>query len=259
MAEDQQPEDGAVMPLPASIQAAWGLTERSQRGPKPGLTLDRIVLAGIAVADAEGLDAVSMSRVAAELGSSPMSLYRYVGAKTELLQLMVDTAMGPPEPVPDGAEWRDALGGWGDAALTAYLRQPWLIRVPTPAPPITPNQLRWMEAGLACLRTTSLAVHEKLSSILLVSGLARYWASLTADLADAARATGRPDPSAGFGGAVMKLIDPAEFPEVTKAVLSGSLDEEESNFPRDEMRFSLDRVLDGLEALVERRGTSSTG
>ena len=71
--------------LPASIAAAWGLRERPARGPKPGLSLERIVAAAVAVARAEGVEAVSMSRVARELGSSPMSLYRYVGAKDELV------------------------------------------------------------------------------------------------------------------------------------------------------------------------------
>ena len=70
------------MDLPASIEAAWGLRERPHRGPKPGLSLARIVEAGVQVAEAEGLAAVSMSRVAAELGAAPMSLYRYVRPRT---------------------------------------------------------------------------------------------------------------------------------------------------------------------------------
>src|SRR5258708_38184003 len=71
--------------FPASLDVAWGLRDRPHRGPKPGLSLDRIVVAGVKVAQAEGLAAVSMSRVAAELGTGPMSLYRYVAAKEEVL------------------------------------------------------------------------------------------------------------------------------------------------------------------------------
>src|SRR5690348_482873 len=82
--------------LPPAVAAAWGVRGRPHKGPKPGLTLARIVTAAIGVADAEGLAAVSMSRVATELGAAPMSLYRYVTGKDELLELMVDTAMGPP-------------------------------------------------------------------------------------------------------------------------------------------------------------------
>src|SRR5215468_2656297 len=81
--------------LPASVAAAWGVRDRPHKGPKPGLSLERIVAAAVQVADAEGLAAVSMSRVAAELGTAPMSLYRYVTAKDELLALMLDAAYGP--------------------------------------------------------------------------------------------------------------------------------------------------------------------
>src|SRR5687767_11700404 len=95
--------------LPASLAAAWGLRTRSAKGPRPGLTLDRIVAAGVHVATTEGLGAVSMGRVAAELGAATMSLYRYVTAKNELLDLMVDAAVGPPPAAPPGEEWRDGM------------------------------------------------------------------------------------------------------------------------------------------------------
>ena len=80
--------------LPATVAAAWGVRERSQKGPKPGLSLARIVDAGVRVADSEGLDAVSMGRVAASLDTAPMSLYRHVSSKEELVRLMVDAAWG---------------------------------------------------------------------------------------------------------------------------------------------------------------------
>src|SRR3954463_14399030 len=103
---------GSEPPLPASLEAAWGRRARPTRGPKPALSLERIVDAAVALAQAEGIGAVSMARVAGELGSSPMSLYRYVAAKDELLALMVDAALGP---VPQAAEDRD----WGGRP------QPW--------------------------------------------------------------------------------------------------------------------------------------
>ena len=82
--------------IPPSIELAWGLRDRGTRGPKRGLTLERIVAAGIEVAARDGLEAVSMAGVAEELGAGTMSLYRYVDSKDELLTLMVDTALGPP-------------------------------------------------------------------------------------------------------------------------------------------------------------------
>ncbi len=246
------------MPVPASIQAAWGVRERTARGPRPGLSLERIVAAGVAVAGAEGIGAVSMSRVAAELGASTMSLYRYVASKSELLALMVDAEMGPPPELPAEAGWRAGVEHWTRAALAAYLRGPWAVRVPIPGPPITPNQIRWLEAGLGCLAGTGLSEREKLSTILLLSGLARYQAEIAADFTDAARETGLPDPTAGYGAALMRLASKKEFPAVHAAVLSGSMDGDSEDFSGDELQFSLDRVLDGLEVLIERRARSQT-
>jgi AcrR family transcriptional regulator len=251
---DQEPApEPPTMAIPASIRAAWGVTARPARGPRPGLSLDRIVQAAIGVAGSEGLDAVSMGRVASELGSSPMALYRYVGSKDELLALMVDTAMGAmPEPV-DGDGWRANLTRWSMAALGAYLASPWVVRVPIPAPPITPNQIRALEMGLRCLRGTGLTHQEKLSTILLVSGLVRYYGTLTADFTDAYEAAGGVDPSAGYGRAVVQLVDPQRFPEVMAAIGSGTLDDEDPQFALTEVTFGLDRIMDGLETLIAER------
>src|SRR3954451_19235158 len=96
-------------PLAASLEAAWGRRARPTKGPKPGLSLERIVEAAVALAQAEGIGAVSMARVAGGLGSCPMSLYRHVAAKDELLALMVDAALGPvPSPAPQ-EDWRAGL------------------------------------------------------------------------------------------------------------------------------------------------------
>jgi hypothetical protein len=78
--DDEQMGTEPPWELPASIAAAWGLRERPHKGPKPGLSLNRIIDAAVRLAASQGLDAVSMSRVASELGASTMSLYRYVSA-----------------------------------------------------------------------------------------------------------------------------------------------------------------------------------
>src|SRR5688572_30415165 len=96
--------------LPPALAAVWGLRERPRRGPKPGLTLDAIVDAAVALADADGLGAVSMSRVAEKLGFTTMSLYRHVSSKDELLMLMMEAAIGAPTPSADPApNWRAAM------------------------------------------------------------------------------------------------------------------------------------------------------
>src|SRR5580692_1854335 len=128
---------GSVAGLPGSVAAAWGVRERPHKGPKPALSLSRIVAAAVRVADTEGLDAVSMGRVAAELGTAPMSLYRHVSAKDELLTLMVDAAWGDsPEPGAPGESWRAGLSRWAWAMRAQARRHPWVVRIALNSLPI---------------------------------------------------------------------------------------------------------------------------
>ena len=129
--------------LRASVQAAWGLSPRASKGPRPGLSLPQIVASAMAIASSEDLAAVSMSRVAADLGVATMSLYRYVGAKDELLTLMMDAALqGLPEAVSPGEHWRPALARWARANLAALRQHPWVVRIPVGGPPSCPTRWR---------------------------------------------------------------------------------------------------------------------
>jgi AcrR family transcriptional regulator len=243
--------------LPPSLAAAWGLRTRPGRGPKPGLTLERIVAAGVKVAATDGLGAVSMSRVAAELGAATMSLYRYVTAKDELLDLMVDAAIGaPPDPAPAG-DWRSGLSGFAHAHLDLLRQQPWIVRVPITTPPVTPNQVGWMNYGLTILRDTGLLQGERLSTIMTVSGLVRNWAVLTADISAAARASGETADEAmlGYGQLLARLVDPRRFPAIGELVASGLLDAPAEE-PDEDFEFGLARLLDGIEALIRRRAAT---
>ena len=246
--------------LPASIQAAWGVRERPARGPRPALSLDRIVAAAVKVAAADGMGAVSMSRVAAELGVSTMSLYRYVAAKDELLALMVDAAFeSPPEPAP-GEGWRESLERWARAELAVYRRHPWVLRVPIGGPPTTPNQVAWLERGLACLAGSGLREEEKLSVILLLTGYDRTQATLEADIAAAmAAGVAGAQPMTSYGRTLARLTDPERFPALHAAIAAGALDAPEGEIGEDDMdiefTFGLERVLDGIETLIENRRT----
>jgi AcrR family transcriptional regulator len=247
-------DDGGGTGLPASIEAAWGLRARPAKGPKPGLSIERIVAAGVAVAAAEGGAAVSMHRVATELGTSAMSLYRYVASKGELLELMFDAAVGSPPctKAPDEG-WREGLSRWAWAQRDLFRRQPWILDVPISGPPITPNNVAWMEEGLRCLGGTGLDEGEKLGVILLLAGFVRNEARLAADLAAAALASGSTVEAAmaGYGRLLSRLVDPERFPAVTAAIASGVLDR--ADHPDADFTFGLERVLDGVDVLVRAR------
>lgn len=242
--------------LPASVRAAWGLAERPRRGPKPALSLERIVAAAVDVAASEGLAAVSMQRVAAELGSSPMGLYRYVAAKDELLALMVDAGLGEPPAAPEPGEgWRTGLERWAWAYHDVLLRHSWALGIPV-GPAVTPNLTRWMEHGLRSLAATGLSEGEKLSVLLLLSGYVRNDAAIGVQLAV------RPgDPEEGvmpsWGRLLALLIDAEEFPALSAALASGVFAQDDQ--PDDEFTFGLERVLDGVEALVRAREARAPG
>jgi AcrR family transcriptional regulator len=246
---DVKPDQG----IPASVVAAWGLRERPRKGPKPGLTIDRIVEAAVGVALADGLGAVSMGRVAGELGTSAMSLYRYVAAKDELVVLMVDAALGAPSPPPPGETgWRDGLSRWAFGYLAALRRHPWVLAVPIGPPPVTPNITAWLEDGLVSLRSTPLSEGEKLSVMLLVSGYARNSATVEATLEAAAMAAGKTGqimPS--WGAALQQLTDAERFPALHAALGSSAFAQDDG--PDDEFVFGLERVLDGIEVLISSR------
>ncbi len=232
--------------IPASLAAAWGLRGRPSRGPKPGLSLARIVEAGVHVASSEGLAAVSMSRVAEELGTSTMSLYRYVAAKDELLLLMVDAALGPPAPADPNEGWRAALSRWSWDYHQRLSAHPWAVRVPIAGAPATPNQVAWMERALWSLRDTGLSEDEKASVLLLLSGYVRNDATLTAELVAAGFISD--EAMIGYSRLLATLTDPDGFPAIHALLESGVFDRADP--PEKEFGFGLERILDGVGALI---------
>jgi AcrR family transcriptional regulator len=237
--------------MPATVAAAWGVRERSQKGPKPALSLARIVDAGVRVADSEGLDAVSMGRVAASLGTAPMSLYRHVSSKDELVRLMVDAAWGDsPGPVLSEEGWRAGLSRWAWGFRAALQRHPWAGRLPISGLPIMPREIAWFEDALACLAGTGLTEARKASVIMLLSGYVRNLAATEADIAAAVAASGLgvDEWMASYPRMLGQLTDPRRFPALTAFIAAGVF--EAADGPDDEFIFGLDRILDGVGVLV---------
>ncbi len=245
--------------LPASIEAAWGLRERPVKGPKPGLTLDRIVAAAVAVAASEGLGAVSMGRIAKDLGASTMALYRYVSAKDELYVLMQEAVMGTPAPLPaleTGAGWREAITQWARAQREMFHRSLWALRMPISGPPASPNSVAWWEQGLRTLDDSGLSEGDKISVILLVSGFVRSEALLMSDLAAAVEAKGVPaeEVAARWERTMQRLVDPVRHPALSRLMDSGVMSGPDE--PDYDFTFGLDRILDGVETLI-RKGSGA--
>ncbi|MFI6319940.1 TetR/AcrR family transcriptional regulator [Nonomuraea sp. NPDC050556] len=150
------------------MDVIWNRPERNARGPKPAHTRDEVAEAGVRVADAEGIDAVSMRRVATELGVGVASLYRYLTSKDDLLDLMVDAAMRAQDPPPRSGEWRADLRALAEAGRALMLRHPWLPPVAAARPNLGPGSLRWMEAWYQAIDGHGLSADEMLVSVTTV-------------------------------------------------------------------------------------------
>jgi AcrR family transcriptional regulator len=235
--------------LPPSLQVLWGRQQHPRRGPRPTLSIDAVVRAAIDIADADGLGAVSMSRVAERLGFTPMSLYRYVKNKDELLLLMTDAANEAPPSRPTPDDWRRGIEEWARAIFAAFRRHPWLLQVPISGPPAGPSQLGWMEAGLQNLTGVELHEGHKLQIIQLLHGYVRGEAQLSIELS-------RPDPKADtaaqYGAILRAVIGPETHPALTRMVDSGLLDGPTGYDEDVDFEFGLSTILDGIALLIDR-------
>ncbi|MDX8031495.1 TetR/AcrR family transcriptional regulator [Lentzea sp. BCCO 10_0856] len=193
-----------------------------KRGRKPSIDAADITRAAIAVADAEGLAAVSMARVAQELGNATMALYRHVKSKDELLALMWDSAMEEPPPLPDG-EWRDKLGFWAKAVLTAIRRRPWFLQIPISGPPVGPKNLAWLDSALSALEGTPLGPGEKIGVVMGLSTFVQGEARLSFTLSQ-----GFEENPAQFnhqyGQTLREVVDPREMPSLAAVIEAGVFD-----------------------------------
>jgi AcrR family transcriptional regulator len=244
------PENG----LPHAVALSWGVAELPQRGPKRELSIERIVESAIEIADDEGLSAVSMSKVAASLGYTTMSLYRYVTSKDDLLLLMQDAVLDVDLPQPPvEPDWRDELREWVLLSLAVFRAHRWYTDVPITGIPATPNQLRIVDSGLRCLRATGLTDHEKMATILLASGFAMNVAKIERDIARSAEANGAPNAHLGHGYAsiLAELVTEERFPYLRPVILSGAYTDDDVAY--DDTAFGLERLLDGVQHYLDTR------
>lgn len=224
-----------------SVEFLWGGRTQPTRGPKPALSLDGIADAAIAVADAEGLAAVSMQRVAADLGYTKMSLYRYLPGKAELVALMVERGMGDP-PALSPQAWRESLAEWARQLMAAFLRHPWSLAATVGARPLGPRELGWMESALAVLAGLPLTGAERLDAMVVLVGHARALAEQVTSN----------NPEAQMSVAMAAVIQQHEerFPHLAAAMgEAAAAGQQDQAFD-----FGVERILDGLAALIDRRG-----
>jgi AcrR family transcriptional regulator len=232
-----------------SLELMWQGRERPSRGPKPGLTLERVVAAAVGLADREGLAALSMRKVAAELGVGTMTLYRYVPGKGELLDLMLDHVNAPGDAMAElrHGPWRAALEAMAYGTYRLYLDHPWLLQVNASRPILGPNALLSFDFALAALEDLGLTAQEKIGAIMAVdayiTGIARQYVLLR----QANEETGLTD--AEFWAAQAPLMEKAYSSGCYPHVFALPEDAFTSS-PEELLGFGLRCVLDGIEAFI---------
>ncbi|MDT0343214.1 TetR/AcrR family transcriptional regulator [Streptomyces litchfieldiae] len=235
-----------------SLELMWQGRERPSRGPKPGLTLERIVAAAVDLADREGLAALSMRKVAAELGVGTMSLYRYVPGKGELLDLMLDHVIAPGPDLEEhrGKDWRTTMRVVAEGTYSLYLDHPWLLQVNQSRPLLGPNALLGFDFALAALEGLDLTGQEKIGVIMAVdsytTGIARHYVLLR----QANEESGLTDEE--FWAAQAPLMETALASGCYPHVFALP-DDTFSATPEEMVEFGLARVLDGIEAFIEAK------
>lgn len=237
--------------LPRVLQQLWGIEGRQRPGPKPTFHISDIARAAIKLADAGGLAAVSMSKVAAELGFTTMSLYRYVDAKDDLYVVMLEHAFGTPPDLAAHTGWRDRITAWAEAFRDALRQHPWILQIPVTEPPLSPNQLTWMESGLIAFDGTPLTPQDRLSSMLLVNIYVRGTAQLTAHMDPGPEAAREADRL--YTHRLAMLATPDRFPGIAATLEQPPPEGYAGDFDAAEFTFGLNTVLDGIQSLINRR------
>ncbi|WP_026923131.1 TetR/AcrR family transcriptional regulator [Glycomyces arizonensis] len=216
----------------------WGDAARPPRGRPAGLSREQIVAEAIAIADAEGLQKVSMKRVAERLDCGVMSLYRHVDGKEQLVALMHDTAIGPAPDLSADRGWREAVAEWARATRAYFLAHPWALPLVTEDRPVGPNEVSWLDQGLGALESTRLSGAERLAAVMVVNGFVRGGV--------------QPEVQESYAGAQWFdfMADPRareRFPNTSALFADGSMSYET---PELSFEFGLQVVLDGLERRI---------
>jgi AcrR family transcriptional regulator len=250
VSSDKTPEaEGRARSFWSGYDVMWGVTPETV--PRRGTGLDRvtIVRAAIAIADADGMDAVTMRRVAERLGTGPMSLYRYVPDKDALVSMMVDEVIGgSPGPAERGnlpAAWREALRAVAEVIWTVCQDHPWYAEAIMVRPPLTPNGAAGLELCLSIFDGYELDIATKMLFVGMVQN-----AVITAALNNALEGRDRErldmteeevmDEGAPF---IKVMLESGRYPRVADFIVSA-----EHVSEKEEVMRNVELILDGIAA-----------
>ena len=221
-----------------------------RRGPRQGLTVDAVVDAATSLADASGLEALTMRKVASALGVVAMTLYTYVPGKAELLDLMLDAAYGRMERADtSGQPWRSRVTAVAAENRRLFEVHPWAASVSTVRPPLGPGQMAKYEHELSALDGIGLSDVGMDAALTHVLSFVQAWAR-SALAAAAESALTDEEWWAANAPLLERVLDPATYPLAARVGSAAGAEHGAAYSPEFAYEFGLARVLDGLAALI---------
>ena len=239
-----------------TLELLWRVNTKSGR---TGLSVDAIVAAAVEIADAEGLESVSMRRVADRLGVGAMSLYTHVPGRDELADLMIDSALGSlyssiDEPYNSTTGWRAGLAFVAERNWQLYRRHPWLLDAQRARAVLGPHTNDKYEAELRVIDGVGLTDVEMDSVLTLVlthvAGAARGLASFERNR----KQSGMTDAQwwAATAPVLEQVMDRERYPTSSRVGTAAATSYDAASDPVHEYEFGVTCILDGVAALIDR-------
>ncbi|MET8006671.1 TetR/AcrR family transcriptional regulator [Nonomuraea glycinis] len=227
----------------------WMRPERPARGPKPVYSRAQITEAAIRIADADGLEAATMRRIAAEIGAGAMSLYRYVPSRDNLVELMADQVMGEIDVTGmPSDDWRADLTRYADGLRAMWLRHPWIATVQRSLPSFGPHQLLLIERLMGVL-DAFVSIDENLGLVAILTGYVEGTVREEISAAEEVRRSGLSEAEwmARSSPYIDQVVKSGDYPIFTKIVIEAR----QPHLSRDDQfRHGLQRVLDCVAAAL---------
>jgi AcrR family transcriptional regulator len=237
--------------MTSSRGVIWNRPERATHGPAPSLSREEITKAAVALADTQGIDAVSMRALALELGVGAASLYRYIDRKEELIDLMVDAVMGDDLLFETSGDWRQVLRSFAHGMRAMTLRHPWVAVHGAGRRTLGPNTAQCYEQVLSAIDHEGLDIDEMLVMVETIDAFIRGRALDELSEQESARRSGLDQEEwMRLQFPYMEsLIDSGRFPVLTRVVLDARAPHDPNRLQHS-FDLGLERVLDGLATMI---------
>jgi AcrR family transcriptional regulator len=229
----------------------WDRPERAARGPAPSHSREEITAAAVAMADTQGIEAVSMRTLGVQLGVGAASLYRYVDRKDELIDLMVDAVMGDDLQFEIRGKWRDDLRSFARGLRAMTLRHPWVAVHGAGRPNLGPNTARRYEQVLGAIDGLGLEIDEMLVMVETLDAFIRGRVLDELSEQESARRSGLDQEQwmQVQTPYVESLINSGHYPLLTRVVLDARSPHDPDRL-KNSFDLGLERVLDGLATMI---------